>query len=110
MMDRWSPNGPLLGFTAANTAPTAVQLVSNTGVQSNDVMINNTSSTVDVIIGWGQSSAAAILATAAAANVTNCCYIQHSTIQIISIPNGAYITGWTASSTSVVKVQTGIGA
>lgn len=110
MLDRWSPNGPLLTFTGATTAPTAVQLVSTTTVQSNDVKIDNTSASVDVVLGWAQNSTQAILNAAAASNVTNCAYIQHGTIQVISIPNGTYITGKTASGTAVVYVQTGIGA
>lgn len=108
-MYRWSPNGPLLSLTAASTAPTSVQLVSNSNVQSNDVKIDNTSSTIDAVLGWGQSDAAAKLNCVPASGITNCVYIQHGTIQVISIPNGAYISGISVSSTAVIKVQTGIG-
>ncbi len=110
-MDRWNPNGPLLSFTAATSPPTAVQVVSQTGVKSADVKIDNTSTTVDAVIGWSTtSSGQAIINASAAAGVHECALIQHGTIQIISIPNAAYISGKTASSTAIIYVQTGVGA
>lgn len=111
MLDRWNPNGPLLTFTAATTAPASVQVISLTGVRSNDVKIDNTSSTVDAVIGWSTtSSAQAIINASAAATVRECAMIQHGTIQVISLPEAAYVTGKTASSTAIIYVQTGIGA
>lgn len=109
MTYRWTPNGPLLTFTAATSAPTAVQAISNSQVHSNDLKIDNTSGTIDCVIGWGQNSEQAILAAAATSDQMNCAYIMRGTIQVVSVPNGAYVTGKTASSTAVVYVQTGIG-
>lgn len=108
-MDRWSPNGPLLNFTAATSAPTSVQLVTKTNVLSNDVKVDNTSGTVDAVIGWGEDDTTAKLNASAASNVTNCALIQHGTIQVISIPCMSYVSGKTASGTAVIYVQTGIG-
>jgi len=109
MTYRWSPNGPLLGFTAATTAPTAVQCISLSNVNSMDVKIDNTSGTVDAVLGWGQRSADAISAANAGSNTSTCAYIMRGTVQVISIPNGTWITGKTASSTADIKVQSGIG-
>ena len=109
-MTNWTPNGALLSFTAANTPPTSVQLTESSNVQAIDVKIDNTSGTVDCIVGWGQNDAQAKYNAAATSDVTNCVWIMHGTIQIVCMPSNAYVTGYTASSTAVVKVQAGTGS
>ncbi len=108
-MIAWTPQGPLLSFTADTTAPTAVQTVSVSQVQSQQVKFDNTDATDDVTIGWGNSSAEAIANAAAAADCNKCFYLMRSTVQVMTLPAGSYVTGKTASGTSVVKVQSGIG-
>lgn len=107
-MNAWQPKGPLLNFTAASTAPTAVQVISLSGETGEVCKVDNTSSTVDVVIGWGGSSAEAIANASAAANVQNCAIVLHGTIQTFGIPANAYVTGKTASSTAVVYAQIGV--
>ena len=108
-MNAWTPQGPLLSFTAASSAPTSVQVTALSATPSMQVMVNNTSGTIDAVIGWSTNDAQAKYNAAASSDVTNCCYIMHSTIQVLTVPNGCYMTGISVSSTAVIKVQSGIG-
>jgi len=108
-MIAWTPQGPLLSFTADTTAPTSIQLISKAGSQTAmQVKIDNTDGTDDVVVGWGQSDAEAKLNAAAASNVINCCFIMHSTIQVITVPNGCYMSGISGAA-AIVKAQIGVG-
>ncbi len=112
-MIAFTPAGPILPFTAATTAPTAVQAISLDGVGDQQYVLTNTDSAVDVFVGWGDSSdkakAAATGAAAASAVVSNCYYLMHSTQVVVTGPRAAYFSGKTASSTAVVQVQAGYG-
>lgn len=113
-MTPWTPKGPLLTFTAATTAPTSVQILSNPTSENAPVcMVTNTSSTVDVVVGWGNSDQEAknnsTSALAAGASIVKACYVLRGTQVTVGIPNGQYVTGITASSTAAVWVQAGQG-
>lgn len=108
-MIAFTTTGPLLGFTAATTAPTSVQAISLDNVNDQQIIVTNTDSTVDCVLGWADSDAKAKANASAAASTCNCYFLLHSTQIVITVPPGAYITGKTASSTAVIKVQAGFG-
>ena len=108
-MIAFRPAGPLLGFTAAASAPTSVQAISLDGVQQQQVVITNTDTTNDAVVGWGISDAVAKLNAAAAASVQNCTYVLHASQIVVTVPSNSYFSGITGSSTAVVKVQAGYG-
>lgn len=109
-MIAFDPNGPLLSFTAATSAPTSVQAISLDSVQNQQYVLTNTSSSIDAVIGWGQTDAAAKLAAAAGSNTSNCYYLLHGSQVVITAATNAYFSGITASSSALVYVQTGYGA
>ena len=104
-MIAFQPKGDVESFTGATTAPTSVQAVGNDGAQQ--YCLSNTSSTIDCIVGWGQTDVEA-KANATAGNA-NSYYLMHSTQVVVTAPINAYFSGVTSSSTAVVKVQAGIG-
>ena len=108
-MSAFCPTGPILGFTGATTAPTSVQAVTVNNAVDQQVCVTNISATIDCVIGWGQTDAAAKLNAAAGATVCNCFYLPFLKQVILSIPSGSYISGITGSSTAVIKVQAGYG-
>ncbi len=73
------------------------------------VKFDNVSSTIDAVIGWGQTDLDAKKNAAAGADCAKCFYMLRGTVQVMTIPNGAYVTGISVSSTAVIKVQSGIG-
>ena len=81
-MNAFQPTGPLLGFTGANTAPTSVQAVANTGGVSQHVCLTNTDTTNDCVVGWAASDAQAKL-NAAVANLSSSCYYLIARTQVI---------------------------
>lgn len=108
-MSAFSPKGPLLNFTAATSAPTSVQAISLDGVQEQQVVLTNTSGSVDAVIGWGTSDAIAKLAAAAGTSVVNCYYLMHGTQVTLTVPAASYFSGITSASTAVIYVQAGSG-
>ncbi len=107
-MIAFTPSGNLASFTANSSAPTAVQSLGTTGVQTQQYKLDNTSSTVDAVVGWGASSDAAKAAAAAGADETNCMYLMRGTVQVVTAAPGTYFSGISASAV-VVKVQSGYG-
>jgi hypothetical protein len=107
-MIAFQPKGPLLSFTADSTAPTSVQAVALGGEQAQQYVLTNTSSSVDVVVGFGPSDVAAKLNAVAGTTVMNCYYLVHGTQLVLTAGSGSYFTGISASS-AVVKVQAGIG-
>ena len=105
------PSGPLLSFTGATSAPTSVQAISFDGVDEVQVMLTNTDSAIDCVVGWGYTDAIAKAAAAAPATPAgvNCYYLLHSTQVCVTVPAKAYFSGITGSSTAVIKVQPGYG-
>jgi hypothetical protein len=108
-MIAFQPKGPLLSFTGATSAPTAVQAISLTGETAQQYLLTNTDAAIDCVVGWGATAAEAAKNAAAAASVQNCYYLLHSTQIVVTGPRDAYFSGITGSSTAVVKVQNGIG-
>lgn len=108
-MTAFNPSGPLVGFTAATSAPTSVQAISLTDEYAQQFMLTNTSGSIDCVVGWGQTDAEAKLNAAAGTTVANCTYLMRGTQVVITAAPAAYFSGITASSTAVVKVQAGIG-
>lgn len=111
-MIAFDPQGPLLTFTAASSAPTSQQATTPDNVMNQQVCLTNTSSSIDVIIGWGASDAQAKLAATApsgTSNASNCFYLLRGTQAVITTAPNAYFTGISVSSTAVVYVQAGYG-
>src|SRR5690349_3607035 len=108
-MIAFDTQGPLLTFTAATSAPTSVQAVSLDGVREQQYMLTNTSTSVDAVIGWGDSDAKAQAAAAAGSTVSNCVYLMARSQVVITGASDAYFSGKTASSTAAIYVQAGYG-
>lgn len=112
-MIAFTPAGDIQSFTAATTAPTAVQSVGETQTQAQQYKLDNVSSTVDAVVGWGATAAEAQLNAGATgvpvAGNSKCMYLLHSTVQVVTAQPGAYFSGSTTSSTAVIKVQAGYG-
>ena len=110
-MIAFRPAGTLFSFTAATSAPTSVQAISLDGVQVQQVVLTNTDTTNDAVVGWGDSDAKAKAAAAAPATPAgvNCTYVLHASQIVVTVPANAYFSGITGSSTAVIKVQAGYG-
>lgn len=114
-MIAFQPTGTILGFTAATTAPTSVQIVNTNAQGTVQVMLTNTDSAVDAVIGWGSTDAIAKLnagsvsAATAVQNKEFCYFLLHSTQVVVSVPQGSFFSGITGSSTAAIKVQAGLG-
>lgn len=102
----WQPNGGTKNFTADTTPPTSQQMAPLSGVNPQTVKVDNTSTTVSVVVGWGASDDEA---KANAANgVQKCCLILPNSTLYIIMPGNAYVTGKTGASTAVIYVQPGV--
>ena len=105
-MIAFQPDGPVLSFTADATAPTSVQVLPTSGLQSGQVMLTNTDSSDDCVVGWGQSDQLAKDAAVAGAS-PNQYYLLRGT-QVVISAKGTYFTG-IAGAACIVKVQAGTG-
>ena len=106
-INAFTKTGNTVTFTAATTAPTAVQAVSST-LGGNQYRVIN-AGTVMVFLGYGDTAAAA---NSAATNVTsrqNAFPILPNTDEILSFQPNAYFTGITTSGTAVVYITPGDG-
>lgn len=95
-------------FTAANTPPTPIHL-SSTIASNLQVVVTNAGS-VPAVIGIGKDAATAT--ANAAAVVDNATYSRTilATTQVTwTVPADCWMTGFTASSTAVITVETGEG-
>ncbi len=110
-MIAFDTQGPLLSFTGANTAPTSVHAISLDGVQQMQVMLTNTDTANDCVIGWGANDAAAKLNAVAGAGCSNCYYLLARSQVVVTTGSGMFFTGITPGSavTAVIKVQAGYG-
>jgi hypothetical protein len=103
----FTPSGNTVVFTAATTAPAAVQAVSTT-LGGNQYRILNAGS-VTVFMGIGAN---ATLANSAAVVVTSsnaAVPLLAGTDEILTFTPNAYFTGVTGSSTAVVYITPGDG-
>lgn len=108
-MIAFQPTGALATFTAATpTPPAAVQSINLSQVPGVQVMLTNTSTTIDVFVGWGTTAAQAAINAVAGANF-NQYYLLRGTQVVVSAAPDAFFTGISASSTAVCYVQVGLG-
>lgn len=109
-MIAFQPTGAIKSFVSDTSAPTAVQSLSQNGVQGAvQYMITNTDSANDSVVGWSViSSDDAKLKAVVASGYEDCTYVMHSTQICITAPVGAYFTG-IGGGTATIKVQVGLG-
>jgi hypothetical protein len=99
--------GNTVAFTAATTAPTAVQAVSST-LGGNQYRIIN-AGIVTVFLGYGTSASNASNTAAVVTSTGPSIPLLPGTDEILTFVPNAYFTGVTASSTAVVYVTPGDG-
>lgn len=106
-MIAFEPQGKTVPFTADTSAPTAVQALTSANIQCPQVMLTNTSSTIDVFVGYGQTSDEAKANSVIASSVKGY-YLLRGTQVVISASPAAYFTG-ISSGPAIVMVTPGYG-
>lgn len=104
----FTPSGNTVTFTAATTAPAAVQAVSTT-LGGNQYRILNAGSVV-AFLGIGTTAAEANAAAVAVTSSGSAIPLLAGTDEIITFAPNAYFTAVTASSTAVIYVSPGDGS
>jgi len=104
----FTPSGNTVTFTAATTAPAAVQAVSTT-LGGNQYRILNAGSVV-AFLGIGTTAAAANAAAVAVTSSGSAIPLLAGTDEIITFAPNAFFTAVTASSTAVIYVSPGDGS
>jgi hypothetical protein len=99
--------GNTVAFTAATTAPTAVQAVSST-LGGNQYRIIN-AGLVTVFLGYGMDAATANNNAAVVTTTGPSVPLLPGTDEILTFVPNAYFTGVTANSTAVVYITAGDG-
>jgi hypothetical protein len=99
--------GNTVAFTAATTAPTAVQAVSST-LGGNQYRIIN-AGLVTVFLGYGATASDASNNAAIVITTGDSLPLLPGTDEILTFVPNAYFTGITANSTAVVYVTPGDG-
>lgn len=99
--------GNTVVFTAAVTAPTPVQAISNT-LGGNQYRIIN-AGTVTVFLGYGTTAANATSNAAVVTSSGSSIPLLPGTDEILSFVPNAYFTGVTSSSTASVYIVPGDG-
>jgi hypothetical protein len=107
-INAFSPTGLTVSFTAAASAPTAVQAVSANPVTrpTNRYRVTNSGAFL-ALLGVGATEAAA--RAAAASLAAGAVPILAGTTEVLGFPVGSHFSGTTLSSTSVVYVTPGEG-
>lgn len=103
----FTPMGNTVTFTAAVSAPTAVQALSTT-VGGTQYRVHNTGNVV-VYLGFGSTANAA----AAMANTTivgSTLSLVAGGVEVFTLNANQYFTGTTASGTAIVNITPGDGA
>jgi len=104
----FTPSGNSVVFTAATSAPTAVQAVSSTLGGKQYRVLNSGSVTVSMGVG---TSASAAVNNATVLTTTNLSIpLLAGTDEILAFPPNAYFSGITSTSTAVVYITPGDGA
>lgn len=103
----FTPTGNTVVFTAATTAPTAVQAASTT-LGGNQYRILNAGS-VTVFMGVGTTSSDASNNAVVITSSQKAIPLLAGTDEIISFSPNSYFTGITSSSTAVVYITPGDG-
>jgi hypothetical protein len=104
----FTPSGNTVTFTAATTAPAAIQAISTT-LGGNQYRILNAGS-VTAFLGIGTTAAAANTAAAVVTSSGSAIPLLAGTDEIITFVPNAYFTGVTSSSTAVVYITPGDGS
>lgn len=104
----FTPSGNTVTFTAATTAPAAVQAVSTT-LGGNQYRILNAGSVV-AFLGIGTTAAEANAAAVAVTSSGSAIPLLAGTDEVITFAPNAYFTAVTASSTAVIYVSPGDGS
>jgi len=104
----FTPSGNTVTFTAATTAPTAVQAVSTT-LGGNQYRILNAGA-VSAFLGVGITAAAANSAATVVTSTAPCIPLLAGTDEIITFVPNAYFTGVTNSSSAVIYITPGDGS
>jgi hypothetical protein len=99
--------GNTVVFTAATTAPSAVQAVSTTLGGNNYRIIN--SGSVTVFLGYGQDASTASNNATVVTSSGPAIPLLPGTDEILSFVPNAYFTGVTSASTAVVYILPGDG-
>ena len=103
----FTKTGNTVTFTAATTAPTAVQAVSTT-LGGNQYRIINAGN-VTVFLGYGNTAASANTAAAVVSTTGPAYPLLAGTDEILTFQPNAYFTGVTSASTAVIYVTPGDG-
>ena len=104
----FTPSGNTVTFTAATTAPTAVQAVSST-LGGNQYRILNAGS-VTAFLGIGTTAALANSASEVVTSSGQAIPLLAGTDEILSFPPNAYFTARTGSSSAVIYITPGDGS
>ena len=102
----FTPQGNTVTFTAATSAPTAVQALSPS-IGSTQYRIHNTGNVV-VYIGYGPNAAVASTMANSSINGSTLSMVAGS-VEIFTFNSNVYVTGVTTTGTSVVNVTPGDG-
>lgn len=102
----FTPMGNTVTFTAATTSPAPVQAVSST-LGANQYRIFNSGS-VAVAVGYGTTAADATSSANTSISGRTIVMLPAS-VEVFSLPGGAFFTGQVASGTSVVYISPGDG-
>ena len=103
----FTPSGNTVVFTAATSAPTAVQAVSTT-LGGNQYRILNAGS-VTAFLGVANTAAGAVANAVVATSSQNCLPLLAGTDEIITFVPNAYFTGITSSGTAAIYITPGDG-
>jgi hypothetical protein len=104
----FTPSGNSVVFTAATSAPTAVQAVSST-LGGNQYRVLNSGS-VTVFMGVGTTASDAVNNATVLTTTNLSIPLLAGTDEILTFPPNAYFSGITSTSTAVVYITPGDGA
>ena len=106
-INAFTKTGNTVTFTAATSAPTAVQAVSATLGGNQYRIINN--GTVTVFLGYGATASDAANAATVITTNGNAFPLLPNTDEILSFVPNAYFTGITSSGTATIYITPGDG-
>ena len=109
MTTPFAQSGKSVTFTAATSAPTAVQASNYEGTSlSGRYRILNSGASV-VFLGIGRTAAEAAANATVLTSSANCLPILPGAVEVFTFGLNSYFTGITASGTSVIYVTPGAG-
>ena len=106
-INAFTKTGNTVTFTAATSAPTAVQAVSTTPGGNQYRIINN--GAVTVFLGYGSSASDAANAATVITTNGNAFPLLPNTDEILSFAPNAYFTGITSSGNATIYITPGDG-